>query len=167
MYNITIIIPVYNVQDYIERCLDSIMSQESVDYHLECVLVNDCTTDRSMFRVRPLRRPWGLLRSRALSPCNWGRWWERAYQRCIHCRIFLLSPVRGNQLPCSCTFLPMWLYRSQNRNRLWQCHPCTTGRYRGQVRLISQRTSLRFRPLRCIRHREALWRKASIQHLLP
>ena len=48
MYNITIIIPVYNVQDYIERCLDSIMAQESVNYHLECVLVNDCTPDRSM-----------------------------------------------------------------------------------------------------------------------
>ena len=48
MYNITIIIPVYNVQDYIERCLDSIMAQECEDYHLECVLVNDCTPDRSM-----------------------------------------------------------------------------------------------------------------------
>jgi glycosyltransferase involved in cell wall biosynthesis len=48
MYKITIIIPVYNVQNYIERCIDSIIAQESKNYHLECVLVNDCTPDRSM-----------------------------------------------------------------------------------------------------------------------
>ncbi len=45
---ISIVVPVYKVQDYIERCLDSIMAQESGNYHLECVLVNDCTPDRSM-----------------------------------------------------------------------------------------------------------------------
>lgn len=45
---ISIIIPIYNVNDYIERCLDSVLCQESEDFDLECILVNDCTPDDSM-----------------------------------------------------------------------------------------------------------------------
>ena len=42
---ITIVIPVYNVQDYIIECLDSVANQ---DYNaLECILVDDCSTDDS------------------------------------------------------------------------------------------------------------------------
>lgn len=48
MVKISIIVPIYNVQDYIERCLDSIISQESYDYLLECIIVNDCTPDESI-----------------------------------------------------------------------------------------------------------------------
>ena len=48
MINITIVIPVYNVERYIQRCLESIISQESTDYSIECVIVDDCTPDNSM-----------------------------------------------------------------------------------------------------------------------
>lgn len=48
MILISLIIPIYNVQDYIERCLDSIICQESEDFGLECILVNDSTPDGSM-----------------------------------------------------------------------------------------------------------------------
>lgn len=42
---ISIIIPVYNVEIYLEQCLDSILYQ---DYHnLEIIIVNDGSTDRS------------------------------------------------------------------------------------------------------------------------
>jgi len=40
---VTIIVPVYNVEKYINKCLDSILSQTFEDY--ECILVDDCTTD--------------------------------------------------------------------------------------------------------------------------
>lgn len=46
---ISIIIPVYNVSEYIVECLDSVGSQ---DYqYIECILVDDCGTDDSMLKV--------------------------------------------------------------------------------------------------------------------
>ena len=42
---ISIIIPVYNAEDYIEPCLESIMSQDFLDY--EVIVVDDGSTDRS------------------------------------------------------------------------------------------------------------------------
>lgn len=48
MMKISIIIPIYNVQDYIERCINSVISQESNDFELECILVDDCSSDHSM-----------------------------------------------------------------------------------------------------------------------
>lgn len=43
---VSIIIPVYNVSDYVERCLNSVMAQTYTD--LECVIVDDCTPDDSI-----------------------------------------------------------------------------------------------------------------------
>ena len=48
MMKISIIIPIYNVQDYVERCINSVISQESNDFELECILVDDCSSDHSM-----------------------------------------------------------------------------------------------------------------------
>lgn len=48
MIKISIIVPIYKVRDYIERCIDSIINQESVNFALECIFVNDCTPDDSM-----------------------------------------------------------------------------------------------------------------------
>lgn len=45
--NISIIIPVYNVEPYIERCLNSIMNQTFTD-GVECIIVNDCSPDKSL-----------------------------------------------------------------------------------------------------------------------
>ena len=45
---ISVIIPVYKVEKYIRRCLDSIIDQESGDFNIECLIVNDCTPDNSM-----------------------------------------------------------------------------------------------------------------------
>ena len=44
---VSIIIPVYNVELYVERCLQSVMSQTYKD-SLECLIVDDCGTDRSV-----------------------------------------------------------------------------------------------------------------------
>jgi glycosyltransferase involved in cell wall biosynthesis len=43
---ISVIIPVYNVADYIERCLLSVINQSYQD--IECVLVDDASPDNSM-----------------------------------------------------------------------------------------------------------------------
>ena len=42
---VSIIVPVYNAQDYLERCVDSILNQEYTE--LEIFLINDGSTDRS------------------------------------------------------------------------------------------------------------------------
>ena len=45
MPKFSIIIPVYNVEKYIGKCLDSIMNQTYKDY--EVIIVNDGTKDNS------------------------------------------------------------------------------------------------------------------------
>lgn len=44
---VSIVIPVYNVEPYIEECLQSVMRQ-SYRGEIECILVDDCGTDNSM-----------------------------------------------------------------------------------------------------------------------
>lgn len=59
---ISIIIPIYNVHDYVERCLDSVICQECEDFDVECILVDDCTPDDSMDVVeRKLRNYAGKI----------------------------------------------------------------------------------------------------------
>ena len=43
---VSIIIPIYNVEEYIEECLESVYQQTYP--HIEVILVNDCTPDNSM-----------------------------------------------------------------------------------------------------------------------
>lgn len=45
MPTVSIIVPIYNAQNYIRRCIDSILAQEYTDYEL--ILVNDGSTDTS------------------------------------------------------------------------------------------------------------------------
>ena len=46
-YKVTIIVPVYNVQDYVVECLDSIVLQ-TYNKSIECILVDDCGKDESV-----------------------------------------------------------------------------------------------------------------------
>lgn len=47
MKTISIIIPVYNAEKYIERCLNSVINQTYDCSLLECILVDDCSKDNS------------------------------------------------------------------------------------------------------------------------
>ena len=45
---VSVIIPVYKVEQYIQRCLESVVAQECDDFSIECILVDDCSPDHSM-----------------------------------------------------------------------------------------------------------------------
>lgn len=48
---VSIIIPVYNVEPYIEECLQSVAEQTMTE-GVECIIVDDCGSDKSMENVR-------------------------------------------------------------------------------------------------------------------
>ena len=45
---VSIIIPVYQVENYIERCITSVIRQTYNHSNIECILVDDCGTDNSI-----------------------------------------------------------------------------------------------------------------------
>ena len=44
---ISVLIPVYNVEKYVRRCLFSVLNQ-TMQEGVEVIIVNDCTPDHSM-----------------------------------------------------------------------------------------------------------------------
>lgn len=46
MIKISIIVPIYNVEKYLKRCIDSIINQSYTN--IEIILVNDGSTDNSL-----------------------------------------------------------------------------------------------------------------------
>lgn len=53
MKKISVIIPVYNVENYIEKCIQSVLSQTLND--IEIIVVNDGTLDNSMKKIEKYR----------------------------------------------------------------------------------------------------------------
>lgn len=49
--DLSVIIPVYNTEDYIKDCLESILSQE-VSFNLEIIVVNDGSSDNSLDAIQ-------------------------------------------------------------------------------------------------------------------
>ena len=45
MYKISIILPVYNVENYLKRCFDSLLSQTIRFSNLQVIFVDDSSTD--------------------------------------------------------------------------------------------------------------------------
>ena len=70
--SVTIIIPVYNVSEYIERCIRSVLSQTYG--HIECIIVDDASPDDSIDKCERLIRAYeGPIRFRILHhECNRG-----------------------------------------------------------------------------------------------
>ena len=48
MKEISIIIPIYNVEKYVAECINSVISQTYDHSKIECIIVDDCTPDKSM-----------------------------------------------------------------------------------------------------------------------
>lgn len=51
-FKISVIIPVFNVENYISECLDSLVNQTIGIENIEVIIVNDCTQDNSMKIIR-------------------------------------------------------------------------------------------------------------------
>ena len=65
MITISVIIPIYNVSDYVERCVKSVMGQTFQDF--ECILVDDASPDDSILRCERLIADYhGSIRFRIL-----------------------------------------------------------------------------------------------------
>ncbi|MBW5398326.1 glycosyltransferase family 2 protein, partial [Brachyspira pilosicoli] len=45
MIKVSVIVPVYNVEDYLRECLDSIINQTLKEIEILCI--DDCSTDNS------------------------------------------------------------------------------------------------------------------------
>ncbi len=54
MISLSVIIPIYNVEQYIQRCIQSIIKQNYIDVCVECIIVDDCSPDCSMDIVHQL-----------------------------------------------------------------------------------------------------------------
>lgn len=52
MFSVSIIIPIYNVAEYIVRCLESVTAQATKDAQIECLLIDDCSPDDSLQRAK-------------------------------------------------------------------------------------------------------------------
>lgn len=62
---ISVIIPVYNVSEYVERCVQSVKNQTCPDF--ECILVDDCGTDDSIAKCERMIADYqGCIRFRIL-----------------------------------------------------------------------------------------------------
>ena len=54
MPKVSVIIPVYNVEDYIERCAISLFEQTLDD--IQFIFVNDCAKDKSIEKVLKIKK---------------------------------------------------------------------------------------------------------------
>lgn len=54
MVSISVIIPIYKVEQYVQRCIESVIVQEHSEANIECIIVDDCTPDKSMDIVRQI-----------------------------------------------------------------------------------------------------------------
>ena len=49
---VSVIVAAYNIEDYIERCINSVINQSFSD--IEIIVVNDGSTDNTLERVKKL-----------------------------------------------------------------------------------------------------------------
>ena len=47
-YDVSVIIPFFNNEDYLEEAIDSIMVEQNKKIKYEIILINDCSTDKSL-----------------------------------------------------------------------------------------------------------------------
>ncbi len=60
MYKFSIIVPIYNVEKYLNRCLDSLVNQNYDNY--EIILVNDGSTDNSQSIIDEYQKKYNVIK---------------------------------------------------------------------------------------------------------
>ena len=64
---ISIIVPIYNVEEYILNCLSSIVNQKKIVHSVECILVDDHGQDNSMQLAKHFIDDYGAVRRYGIS----------------------------------------------------------------------------------------------------
>ncbi|SHF46342.1 Glycosyl transferase family 2 [Salegentibacter echinorum] len=67
---ISVIVPCYNVQDYVEKCLDSIVSNRYSE--LEIILINDGSTDQTLETLKKLQQIYSQENLKIIDQSNQG-----------------------------------------------------------------------------------------------
>lgn len=62
MYQISMIIPVYNVDKYLDDCIKSLMKQTIGFENLEVIMVDDCSTDNSSMIMKKYEHQYGNVK---------------------------------------------------------------------------------------------------------
>jgi len=52
MINLSVILSAYNNDKIVHKCLESVIAQENADLRMECIIVDDCSTDDTLSVIR-------------------------------------------------------------------------------------------------------------------
>ena len=55
---LSVLVPVYNVRDYLTECIESVLAQAPDDGGVEVLLLDDCSTDDSSAVIAQLQSRW-------------------------------------------------------------------------------------------------------------
>lgn len=58
---LSIIIPVYNVEQYLKECLDSIFVNQQINHEIEVIVVNDGSTDGSLYILEEYKKHYDFI----------------------------------------------------------------------------------------------------------
>src|SRR5690606_23371492 len=58
---LSIIVPIYNVQDYLKTCIDSLFNQDLLISDYEVIAVNDGSTDASLAILESLKKTYNSI----------------------------------------------------------------------------------------------------------
>lgn len=67
MIDVTVIIPVYNVEKYLRKCLDSLVGQDYDKNKMEIYIVDDCSTDKSVEIIKEYEDKYSFITAKYLS----------------------------------------------------------------------------------------------------
>ena len=67
---VSVIVPVYNVEPYLPRCLDSLIGQTLQD--IEIICIDDCSTDKSLEILHDYMKKRPAGKGNRTEPKQWG-----------------------------------------------------------------------------------------------
>ena len=90
---ISVILPVYNVSDYIEACLDSLLHQSIGQEKIEVILIDDCSTDDSVAKMRNYEQQFSHFK---LYQCPVNLWHQENHVILVWLRNWRFSSLYGS-----------------------------------------------------------------------
>ena len=115
---ISIIVPVYNVEQYLEECLHSLIQQTLIE--IEIICVDDCSSDNSGNiidsyaikdpRIKPihLKKNCGTVVREKMGLCK-----HKAVILCFVMRTICINLMHANEFGKKCRQIPLTYYNSE------------------------------------------------------